>query len=64
MDQHVLTAEPREGKGKGPARRLRQKGLIPAVVYGPRGEPAHLAVDPELLMEAIDTPTGSTPCSP
>jgi len=53
---NVLTAELREGKGKGPARRLRVKGLIPAVAYGKKGEPSHLAVDPELLMEAIDTP--------
>jgi large subunit ribosomal protein L25 len=53
---NVLTAEKREGKGKGPARRLRQKGLIPAVAYGKKGEPSHLSVDPGLLMEAIDTP--------
>jgi large subunit ribosomal protein L25 len=56
MSQNVLTAEKREGKGKGPARRLRQKGLIPAVAYGKKGEPSHLAVDPEALLEAIDTP--------
>ncbi len=53
---NVLTAEKREGKGKGPARRLRQKGLIPAVSYGKKGEPSHLAVDPGLLMAAIATP--------
>jgi large subunit ribosomal protein L25 len=56
MSQSVLTAERRETKGKGPARRLRQKGLIPAVVYGLDAKPASLAVDPALLMEAIDTP--------
>jgi large subunit ribosomal protein L25 len=52
----VVTAERREGKGKGPARRLRQKGLIPAVVYGHKHEPTHLAVDPGALMKAIETP--------
>ncbi|HET9551557.1 MAG TPA: 50S ribosomal protein L25/general stress protein Ctc, partial [Anaeromyxobacteraceae bacterium] len=56
MSQNVLSAEKREGKGKGPARRLRQQGKIPAVVYGKQGAPSHLAVDPDLLMEAIDTP--------
>jgi large subunit ribosomal protein L25 len=56
MSQNVLSAEKREGKGKGPARRLRQKGLIPAVAYGKAGKPSHLAVDPDALMEAIDTP--------
>ena len=52
----VVTAERREEKGKGPARRLRQKGLIPAVVYGGKSEPTHLAVDPAALMKAIETP--------
>jgi large subunit ribosomal protein L25 len=56
MEKIVLTAEKREGKGKGPARRLRVKGLIPAVVYGRRGAPSHLAVDPALLLKAIETP--------
>jgi large subunit ribosomal protein L25 len=56
MSQNVLTAEKREGKGKGPARRLRQKGLIPAVAYGKQGAPSHLALDPDALLEAIDTP--------
>jgi large subunit ribosomal protein L25 len=52
----VVTAERREEKGKGPARRLRQKGLIPAVVYGGKSTPTHLAVDPSVLMKAIETP--------
>ncbi len=52
----TLTADRREQKGKGPARRLRQKGLIPAVVYGRKSEPTHLAVDPAALMKAIETP--------
>jgi large subunit ribosomal protein L25 len=52
----VLNAEKRDQKGKGPARRLRQKSLIPAVVYGLDKAPTHLAVDPKLLQQAIDTP--------
>jgi large subunit ribosomal protein L25 len=56
MAENVLNAERREGKGKGPARRLRSKGLIPAVVYGRKGEPSHLAVDPTVLLAAIATP--------
>jgi large subunit ribosomal protein L25 len=58
MDQtaSTLTAKAREGKGKGPARRLRAEGLIPAVVYGPQREPTHVAVDPALLQKAIATP--------
>ncbi len=56
MDKVVLTAEQRAGRGKGPARRLRQQGLIPAVVYGRKGEPKHLALDPAALLKAIETP--------
>ncbi|MGB8931346.1 MAG: 50S ribosomal protein L25/general stress protein Ctc, partial [Anaeromyxobacteraceae bacterium] len=56
MSQSVLTAERRDSKGKGPARRLRQTGLIPAVVYGLDTKPTALAVNPKLLMAAIDTP--------
>jgi large subunit ribosomal protein L25 len=56
MAENVVSAQRREEKGKGPARRLRTKGLIPAVVYGRRTEPAHLAVDPSLLLKAIETP--------
>jgi len=56
MEKVVLSAEHREGKGKGPARRLRQKGLVPAVVYGRKGAPKHLALDPVTLLKAIETP--------
>ena len=52
----VVTAQNRAEKGKGPARRLRAKGLIPAVVYGRKSEPTHLAVDPAILLKAIETP--------
>jgi large subunit ribosomal protein L25 len=53
---NVVTAQRREEKGKGPARRLRMKGLIPAVVYGRKADPTHLALDPAGLMKAIETP--------
>lgn len=53
---NVLAAQARAEKGKGPNRRLRAQGLIPAVVYGPHREPAHVSVDPALLQKAIATP--------
>lgn len=40
-----LTAQPREETGKGPARRLRRKGRIPAVVYGGDMETMEISVD-------------------
>ena len=56
MAENVVTAEQRADHGKGPARRLRQKGLIPAVVYGHKREPTHVAVNPGTLLKAIETP--------
>ena len=53
---NVLTAQARSDKGKGPARRLRQAGFIPAVVYGQKREPTHISVDPSALQKAIATP--------
>jgi large subunit ribosomal protein L25 len=54
--QNVIPAKAREGHGKGPARRLRREGLIPAVVYGENAKPVSVAVDPAAVLEAIDTP--------
>jgi len=56
-DAHVLTGKPRDGAGKGPARRLRAGGKVPAIVYG-RGleAPAHIAVDPVEVKQAIASP--------
>jgi large subunit ribosomal protein L25 len=53
---NVLAAKPRTDKGKGPARRLRAAGLIPAVVYGQKRESTHIAVDPAAIEKAIATP--------
>ena len=40
-----LGAEPRQGKGKGHAFRTRQKGQVPGIVYGGKGEPESITVD-------------------
>src|SRR5438105_10878332 len=55
-DVSTLAAQPREKSGKGPARQLRMKGLIPAVCYGPFDKPLHVAIDPEAIKTAIATP--------
>ena len=56
MDMQTLQAEVREGRGKGPARQLRQKGLIPAVYYGPGVDTTAVAVSPKELGRALNTP--------
>ena len=37
MTKNILEIESREQRGKGAARRLRRQGLIPAVMYGHKG---------------------------
>lgn len=41
----TLKAMPREGTGKGVARKLRQDGRVPAVVYGRDMESIHVSLD-------------------
>ena len=54
-----LVAQPREDKGKGAARRLRAKGLVPAVVYGHGADPVHLTIDARELLHLLHTDAGT-----
>ena len=56
MEKQTLPAEVRTGRGTGPARQLRMKGKIPAVLYGPGGETIALTVDPVALVKTLTTP--------
>ena len=58
MDIQTLQAEVRHGGGKGPARQLRMRGLIPAVFYGPGTEPTSIAVNPKELRKVLSTEYG------
>ena len=53
METMTLQAEVRESRGKGPARRLRKQGQVPAVFYGPGIEPTPLSVSPKELTTAL-----------
>lgn len=44
METNMLRAFTRDDAGKGPSRKLRQKGLIPAVFYGPQAGSMAIAV--------------------
>ncbi len=55
MEKQTIPAEVRTLSGKGPARQLRIKGKIPAVLYGPGGDTQTIAVDPILLTKALTT---------
>lgn len=49
-----LSAKVRTRHGKGVARQLRQRGLIPAVMYGQGGDNLSLTIDPHLFHKATD----------
>ncbi len=54
-----LKADPRSEAGKGPARRLRAVGKIPAVLYGPEVETQQVSVDERQLWHALHTDAGA-----
>jgi len=49
-----LAVEARANRGKGPAYQTRQKGLIPAIIYGGTSEPETIALDARTLERAIE----------
>ncbi len=58
MEKPVLKAEIRERSGKGAARKLRERGLIPAVFYGPKSKTIPLVVDSKELASTLKTEAG------
>ena len=57
FETRPLNAKIRTGSGKGPARRTRMAGMVPAVVYGPHLEkPLTISVDAKETKAAIRTP--------
>ncbi len=53
MEERSLIVHRREGKGKEEARRLRNQGLIPAVVYGHREETIPITLNPKELFKIL-----------
>lgn len=58
MAQTELNVSLREGLGKGTARSLRRKGLIPAVMYGKGIESCALTVEPKRLATILESDSG------
>lgn len=57
MEAIALETSTRDGRGKGPARRLRMAGRVPAVVYGHNVESAiAVSLDPKELDKALANP--------
>jgi large subunit ribosomal protein L25 len=51
-----IVAEPRTEFGKGPARRVRRAGRVPAVLYGHGTETRHVTLPGHELLMALKTP--------
>ena len=58
MAENALVAETRDGIGKGVARKLRQKGQIPAVVYGRKRAAQSITVNPDALRKLLHGEAG------
>jgi len=54
----TIKAETRQGHGKGPARRLRAQGKIPAIVYGPQKDNVSIAVEPKSIQTILTADLG------
>lgn len=55
----TLKAQPRSEKGKGPARRARASGQVPAVLYGSSLDPTPLLVNAKEMWHALHTEAGA-----
>jgi large subunit ribosomal protein L25 len=56
--QIVVESAPRSDRGKNEARRLRQTGKVPAVLYGGKDDAITLAVNAKQLGAILRSPTG------
>ncbi len=56
MPEVRISAEPRTEFGKGPSRRVRRDGRVPAVLYGHNTEPRHLTMPGHQVLMALRTP--------
>lgn len=58
MAEFVINAEIRKELGKGASKRLRRRGLIPAVFYGRGEKPLAISVDPRAIKQLLHSASG------
>jgi len=58
MSEITVSAESRSDFGKNASRRLRQKGMVPAIIYGGKGDNISVAVDPKALLRVLHSEAG------
>jgi large subunit ribosomal protein L25 len=54
----TISGEAREKRGKNEARRLRARGMVPAIVYGTGSEPVAVAIDPKAVTGILKSGSG------
>jgi large subunit ribosomal protein L25 len=59
MEKLVVEAQPRASFGKGANRKLRAKGMIPAIVYGEKKDSIPVAIDPKVLIGILRSDAGA-----
>lgn len=58
MQNFKIEGQVREGRGKGPARRVRTTGMVPAVLYGNKKDSISLTVDAKQVAKILRSETG------
>jgi large subunit ribosomal protein L25 len=58
METFKIEGQVREGRGKGPARRTRLTGMVPAVLYGGKKDALSLTVDAKQVARILRSETG------
>ena len=58
MSEITVKAESRSDFGKNASRRLRHKGMVPAIVYGGKSGNVSVAVDPKALQRVLRSEAG------
>jgi large subunit ribosomal protein L25 len=58
MERVTLQAQVRDGVGKGAARALRRRGMVPGILYGHGRAPRPVAVDAKALTAVLHTHAG------
>ena len=58
METFTVEGKIREGRGKGPARRTRLTGMVPAVLYGAKKESISLAVNAKQVARILRSESG------
>ncbi len=58
METFTVEGSTREGRGKGPARRTRLSGMVPAVLYGGKKDSISLSVNAKQVARILRSETG------